>query len=229
MTRPKQRGVSQSRPRPTDKMLAFAQEFLRNGRRQIPAYRLAYNQPNSPDSEIANRAAIVLAHPGIAPIIAEANRLAQEAIRQNLEAYALSQGRTVLELCHLAFSNMQDYLSIDDETGLARIDLSGVKREKLAAIREFTVTQIGTQTNVDADGNETPGPPILKVALKLHEKGPNIERLAKIMGYMQPEDDGRGGGPAAPRAPNIVFQFVGSASDDMPKLSGVTVEHVAGP
>src|SRR5439155_13124228 len=138
------RKVKNQRSKPTEKMLAFAKAYLSNGRNGQKAYAAAYGQHDSSPQCIGERITRVLRHPGVAPIIERADAAAQVEVDKAIAAYALSKGKIAQELCHLAFSNIMDFISWDSERGLGRLDLSGLTKAQAAAIKEFTVDQIGT-------------------------------------------------------------------------------------
>jgi len=69
--------------------------------------------------------------------VAAAVAAGQKRIADRLE---ISAEKVLSEMAKIAFSNMQDYVSTDGEGG-AFVDLSGVDRDKWAAVQEITVDE----------------------------------------------------------------------------------------
>ncbi len=63
-----------------------------------------------------------------------------ELAKRHAEKLDLNGEKVLRELSLIGFSNMQDYITIDDG-GRARIDLRRMTREQAAAIQEITVEQ----------------------------------------------------------------------------------------
>jgi len=76
--------------------------------------------------------------------------------------------KVLAELAKLAYSNTEDYITIDSE-GNASVNLKELTRDQAAAISEIAV-----DTHTDANGHVTS-----KVKLKLSDKGQNLDRLGK--------------------------------------------------
>lgn len=100
--------------------------------------------------------------------------------------HRLHRDRIVAELCSLAFSNMRDYIQIDDN-GDAWVDLSGLTYEQAAAIQELTHEEY-------TEGRGEAGRDVKRVKVKLYSKTDALEKLAKIMGYHVDKVDITSGG-----------------------------------
>lgn len=79
--------------------------------------------------------------------------------------------KVLQELQRLAFSNMQDYLTVLPN-GMADIDLSKLTRDQAASIQEIKVDTTGGT----GDGERRQ---VLRTTFKLADKGQNLERLGR--------------------------------------------------
>lgn len=80
----------------------------------------------------------------------------------------------VMELAKLGFSNMLDYVAIQDD-GTAIVDLSNVDRDRGAAMQEVTV-----ETYTEGRGDDAV--PVKRVKFKLADKRGSLELLGRHLG-----------------------------------------------
>ena len=86
--------------------------------------------------------------------------------------------RVVEELCRLGFSNMADYMRIDEEGKPVGLDLRNLTRDQAAAIQEISEDATGGT----GDGERKL---IIRTKFKLADKGANLERLGRHLGMFQ--------------------------------------------
>lgn len=112
--------------------------------------------------------------------LVEGNRLMQEPYMREYVAYVrdmirakmdITKDRILEELASLAYSNMTDFIVIQED-GTAVTDLSGLTREQLAAIQEITV-----DTYMEGRGEDAV--PVKSVKVKLVPKIGALELLGK--------------------------------------------------
>lgn len=101
-----------------------------------------------------------------------------ERINEISAAQDLTIARVVKELMASAFSNMGNYMTLDDE-GAPVFSLSHCTPEQLAAIKSIDLEEVG-------DGITKPIKRKWKVTL--HEKLPAMKMLAEYMGMLQPDN-----------------------------------------
>jgi phage terminase small subunit len=104
-----------------------------------------------------------------------------------LKQYEVTPEKVVEELAKVGFSNMQDYIRITPDGG-AVVDLSGLNREQAAAIQ-----QIESEVYMDYDGErdedgERIGVSVKRTKLKLADKKPALDTLAKYTGVLKDTD-----------------------------------------
>lgn len=87
--------------------------------------------------------------------------------------------RVVAELAKLGFSNMLDYIRINED-GQPYTDFSALTREQAAAIGEVTV-ETRTEREIDGEG-ESISVPVRKVRFKLADKRAALVDLGKHLG-----------------------------------------------
>ena len=103
----------------------------------------------------------------------------QELIRKYadaaLEKYEITSARVLEEIARMAFSNMEDYIGVNDG-GSPYVDLSVVKgnRQKMAAIQEVT-----SETYTEREGDDFV--PVKKTKIKLADKRANLDLLGKYL------------------------------------------------
>lgn len=96
--------------------------------------------------------------------------------------YEISADRVLREVAFLAFSNMQDYITVK-ENGDAFIDLSRMSRDQAAALAAFEVIELPSQNIIEA-GIELPRE-CVKVKIKMHDKMGALEKLMKHLGLLK--------------------------------------------
>src|SRR6185437_11297198 len=99
------------------------------------------------------------------PEIAEAVAKKKEAL---LDKYAVTADKVVRELALLGFSNMEDYMTVNED-GEAYMDLSNLTRDQAAAIQ-----QLDSETYVERSDDDEPRA-VKKCRIKLHGKRDALE------------------------------------------------------
>lgn len=162
----------------TNKQQAFVEEYLVDLNATQAAIRAGYSEHTAKDIGCEN-----LAKPNIQDAI-------QILMDERSKRTAITADKVLQEIAKLGFSNMQDYMRIDDQ-GLASIDLTMLTREQAAAITEITVS-----TRKDKTGDEDTSE-VENVKLKLADKGVNLERLGKHLKLFTDRQEltGSNGGP----------------------------------
>jgi phage terminase small subunit len=88
----------------------------------------------------------------------------------------ISADRVLGELSKLAFSNMADYIAIQPD-GTARVDLSGLTREQLAAVEQLETREYFENEKYEDDAKA--GQAVRKIKFKLSNKREALELLGK--------------------------------------------------
>ena len=102
-------------------------------------------------------------------------RAALEAAMAERERDLQIDAREVLrEIARLGFANMLDYVSVKED-GSAEVDLTGVTRDRAAAIAEITVSEGAETTGRVARGGR-------RVRLKLANKARSLHMLGRHLG-----------------------------------------------
>ena len=96
---------------------------------------------------------------------------------QRASKLELKAEQVVEELRRLAFSNMQDYMRVNED-GWPELDLSTLTRDQAAAIQEFSEDATGGQN----DGERRL---VLRRRFKLADKGRALEMLGRHLGMFQ--------------------------------------------
>lgn len=144
-----------------DKQRVFVEEYLIDLNATQAAIRAGYSE------KTANRIGSEnLSKPDIQAAI-------QIAMDKRSKRTEITADRVLQEIAKLGFSNMLDYITVQDN-GLASIDLSALDREQAAAITELTVT-----TRKEYDKENEKSDTIETVKFKIADKGVNLERLGK--------------------------------------------------
>lgn len=143
------------------------------------------------------RAAIAAGYPQASAHVAASRLLKTAKVRAQIDkvnAKGLAKAEVTVEklsseLKRIGFSNLADYVRIDDE-GQADIDLSRCTREQLAAVQEITVDTTGGT----GDGERRR---VLRTRLKLIPKIPALELLSRRFNEFSQKQQhtGSDGGP----------------------------------
>lgn len=99
-----------------------------------------------------------------------------------LQKFEVTQDRIMQEISAMAFSNIMDFVEVKD--GQAWIDLSKCTREQAAALGAFEVIELPPFKMVQ-DGEEVVRE-VLKVKIKLWDKWPALEMLARRHELVKP-------------------------------------------
>jgi phage terminase small subunit len=113
-------------------------------------------------------------------------------LASTLDRYAVTSERTIREMAKIAYGNIGDYISVQDD-GRAIIDLTITTREQLAALNSIDVEEY-----TEGRGNEARG--VKRIKIKLSDKRQALMDLAKIQRLLPAdryEHSGPGGGPIA--------------------------------
>jgi phage terminase small subunit len=119
----------------------------------------------------------LLADPKVQTKVAEL----QEALAKRT---GITVERVLAEYSKLAFANMQDYITVQQD-GLAYLDLSKLTRDQAAAIAHFTVEEESIPLYKDEDDEQDEGIPIRAprtVKIKLADKKGALDSIAKHLG-----------------------------------------------
>lgn len=129
-----------------------------------------------------------------------------EAISEGRKSLADKAGVTaeavVAELAKLGFSNMEDFMEVDDGGRTARLDLSALTREQAAAIKELTVEETLMA------GQEESGVIKRTSKLKLADKQAALTALGKHLGLF-PTKVEHSGPDGEPLPRNVQITVVG--------------------
>ena len=144
----------------------FVNAFISNGYNASRAYMTAYG---CADSTARNNAYRLLENEGIKLAI-------RKALEESFEENDISPQRVLEEIAKMAYSNMDDFITINDD-GSPYVNLTNVKgkRRKLAAIQELT-----SETYMEKTGDDkNPVVPVKKTKLKLADKRGSLELLGR--------------------------------------------------
>ena len=92
--------------------------------------------------------------------------------------YRVDAEKTIREIAYLAYSNMKDYIKVDQSGGVS-FDFRNLDAAKAAAIQELNIEEYKLE-----DGTTT-----RRIRFKLYDKGQNLERLAKHLGIFVEKTD----------------------------------------
>jgi phage terminase small subunit len=112
---------------------------------------------------------------------------------RQFEALDFSANKVLAELCKMAFSNISDYIRVDD--GEAYVDLSTMTREQAAAVQEIT-SEVYTDGYVGTGEDRKPIQ-VKRTKFKLADKRGSLELLGKHLKLFvdRTEVSGPGGTP----------------------------------
>lgn len=97
----------------------------------------------------------------------------QQAIEKRLSQYEVTAERVTAELAKIGFSNMLDYVRVQED-GDAYVDLSEVTRDQAAAIQELT-----SEDYIDGRGED--GRQVRRTKIKVADKRGALELLGKTL------------------------------------------------
>jgi len=155
----------------------FAQEIAK-GSTITDAYATAGYKPDD------GNASKMASHP-------EVQARVQEITGKAAEKAGVTVERILAELAKLGFSNMLDYVAIND-AGDPQVDLSKLTRDQAAAMAEVTIN-----TRVEKGGEDKPDAELKSVKFKLADKRAALIDLGKHLGMWKErvEHSGPNGGP----------------------------------
>ena len=102
-----------------------------------------------------------------------------------MDKFNITQERILQEMAALAFSNILDFVQIDEKTGQAWVDISKCTREQAAALSGFEVIEMPPVQIVE--GGQEITREVLKHKIKLYDKKPVLEMLAKRENMLGPD------------------------------------------
>jgi phage terminase small subunit len=105
-------------------------------------------------------------------------RLVDQLLSKRASKLDLKAEQVVEELRRLAFSNMLDYMEIDEDGQPRGLDLTKLTRDQAAAIQEISEDATGGQN----DGERRL---VLRRKFKLSDKTKNLELLGRHLGMFQ--------------------------------------------
>lgn len=161
------------RARPTEKHHLFAREYMSNGRNAAMAYCVVYGRNWKPGDEPTQGQKVTsrryLNHPKVKKILAEAEDKVMNVTRKVMDKYAVTQERVLEELARVAFGNVTDMVSWDEEKGVVVKKSDELTDDEKSNIAE--VTEIETKTGK-------------KIKIKTRDKEKALETLAKHLGLL---------------------------------------------
>jgi phage terminase small subunit len=123
----------------TNKQEAFCQHYALNqdGAR---AYRVAYDADQMKSESVRVNAAKLLKHARVSLRIEE---LRKRVVEIAADKFDITAEKVLQELATIAFANVKDYVTVDDE-GIPMPDFKNVSRQQFAAVGEVTFEDIDT-------------------------------------------------------------------------------------
>jgi len=147
----------------TPKQELFIREYLKDMNATQAYLRAGYKVSEKVAGTAGPR---LLENVGIAAAI-------KKALGKRLNKLEISNDTVLQEIAKLAFSNMYDFLTIQED-GSATVDLSNLTREQAAAIQELSYEE-GT------DRSESEARAVRKLKFKLAEKRGSLELLGRYL------------------------------------------------
>ncbi len=105
-------------------------------------------------------------------------RIVQQLISKRASKLDLKAEKVAEELQRMAFSNMLDFMEIDEQGRPVGLNLANITRDQAAAIQEITEDTTGGT----GDGERRL---ILRTKFKLADKGKSLELLGRHLGMFQ--------------------------------------------
>lgn len=147
----------------------FVGEFLKNGRNASQAFKLAYPHLTFDKMQLVNAAAAQKRKPAVSAAISIADGKTRQKLAKVMDRYAVTQERITEEMAKIAFANVDDYATWDND-GVAVKSSSDLTDATKAAISEVSETR-----------NEKTG---TTVKVKAYDKLAALTTLAKTLGMM---------------------------------------------
>lgn len=97
------------------------------------------------------------------------------------EKYNVTQDKIIRELATLGFSNMADYMTVQED-GSAYLDLTALTREQASAIQ-----QLDSEVYMERNGDDEPVA-VKKTRIRLHDKRGPLELLGKHLGTFEADN-----------------------------------------
>ncbi|WKA31595.1 terminase small subunit [Bradyrhizobium roseum] len=152
---------------------AVLQAYIADPKRiGFKSYLVVY--PNSSDAAASTGFSRLLKNAGFAARLSFLDARVTEKV---VEQAAVTREQVIEELAKIGFANMLDYARVTDD-GEPYIDLSGVTRDKAAAIASFTVEDF-------KDGRGEDARDVRKVTFKLHDKRAALVDIGRHLGMFE--------------------------------------------
>ena len=152
----------------------FVGEFLKNGRNASAAFRVAYPHLTFEKMKLVTAAAAQKRKPAIAAAISIADGKTRQKLAKVMDRYAVTQERITEEMAKIAFANVDDFVTWDND-GVAVKSSADLTDATKAAISEVSETR-----------NEKTG---TTVKVKAYDKLAALQTLAKTLGMMTDKVD----------------------------------------
>lgn len=156
----------------TPKQRRFVSEYLIDLHGTNAAIRAGYS-PKTARFQAARMLAIV----GVGTLI-------QESLKKREERTEITQDRVLREYAKIAFSDIDNYVRFDPDTGNVYFDWSRMNSERSGAVAEIT------QDEYMEGGGET-ARQVKKTKFKLHDKKGALDSLAKHLGMFTDKSEVR--------------------------------------
>lgn len=152
----------------------FVGEFLKNGRNASQAFKVAFPHLSFEKMALVSAASKLKRKPGVAAAIAIADGKTRQKLAKVMDRYAVTQERITEEMAKIAFANVDDFASWDND-GVAVKSSSDLTDATKAAISEVSETR-----------NEKTG---TTVKVKAYDKLAALTTLARTLGMMNEKVD----------------------------------------
>ena len=185
-------------------------QLVARGESQTEAYFRVYKSNNRETAK--TQASVTLSNPIVR------DRL-NELIAQFAKRYEITTDKIQRELVRVAFSNLTDYVRIEED-GNARVDLTDLDRTKGAAVSEVTATKRVTRRGDEREEvNETK----IKIASPA-EKIRALELLGKQLGMFKQKTELS----TAPGAPlQVVYDYKNLTDEQLLALEAIAIAAAA--
>jgi phage terminase small subunit len=149
----------------TDRQKLFCKEYIVDLNATQAAIRAGYSVKTATEMGYEN-----LSKPHIHDYV-------MSQVRERMEKVDITAEKVLYEIAKLAFSNIDDYMTVDEE-GLAYVDLSKMTRDQAAAVTEITVD---SYFDTELASGDDKGKRVKKTKLKLADKKASLELLGKYL------------------------------------------------